>query len=244
MKPELRPDFASAAREFGYDLDTEALERFRSYRDAISDAAQRFSLTAVRDPSAIERRHFLESLALGRLLTDRGLLPESTRVLDIGSGAGLPGLPLKIARPDLQVSLLESNAKRCAFLREQAVELGLEGVEVLEGRAEPLAHEVRLRESFDLVVARAVAPLAVLLEYALPFLRIGGSLAATKGSGVLREVEEATPALDLLEGALSEVVPLAVAGLPAQSVVLVEKVAPTPPHLPRRAGIPSKRRLA
>jgi 16S rRNA (guanine527-N7)-methyltransferase len=235
--------FETAAREFGYDLNETALARFRSYRDAIVEAARRFSLTAVREPSAIERRHLLEALALGRLLTNRGLLLEGARLLDIGSGAGLPGLPLKIARPDLAVSLLESNAKRCAFLRQEVVDLGLDGVEVLEGRAETLAHDARLRESFDLVVARAVAPLPVLLEYGLPFLRAGGSLAATKGSGVHREVEEAGPALELLGGALREVVALTVPGLPSQSVVIVEKVALTLSHLPRRAGVPSKRRL-
>jgi 16S rRNA (guanine527-N7)-methyltransferase len=236
-------DFATAACEFGYALDAEALRRFREYRDAIVEAAERFNLTAVREPVAIERRHFLESLALGRLLTEHGLLPEGVRVLDVGSGAGLPGLPLKIGRPDLDLALLESNTKRCAFLRETVVKQGLEDVEVLEGRAETLAHDARLREAFDLAVARAVAPLAVLVEYTLPFLRVGGALAATKGSAARREAEEAGAAMEAVGGELREIVALKVPGLPSQWLIVVEKVAPTPSQLPRRAGVPSKRPL-
>jgi 16S rRNA (guanine527-N7)-methyltransferase len=237
------PDFAAAARRSGYELDLEALRRFESYRDAIVEAAERFSLTAVREPQAIELRHFIESLALGRLLADEGLLPEGARVLDIGSGAGLPGLPLKIARPDLQISLLESNAKRCAFLRDTIAALGLYDADVIEGRAETLAHEPSLRAAFDLAVARAVAPLAVLLEYSLPFLRLGGHFAGTKGSAAERELAEAQPALKALGGKARGLVALTVPGLPPQSVVIVEKTEATPSHLPRRTGIPSKRRL-
>ena len=239
----MAPDFADAAHDIGFTLDDLARRRFTAYRDVILAAAARFSLTAVRTPEAIERRHFLESLAVTRLLADRGLLGEGARVLDIGSGAGVPGLPLKIVRPDLRLSLLEANVKRCRFLRETITALGLE-VEVLEGRAETLAQSAALRETFDLVLARAVAPLPVLLEYALPFLRRGGHLAAAKGSGAARELRQSRPALAALGGEARAVLPLDLADLPLQSLIIVEKVIPTPAHFPRRSGLPAKRPLA
>ena len=232
-----------AARAIGVELDARALSRFAMYRDLMLAGSRRFNLTALRDAEQVETRHFLESLALGRLLGDEGVLGAGGRLLDIGSGAGLPGLPLKILRPDLRVSLLEATGKRCEFLREVVAALELDGAEVLEGRAEDFGHNAPLREQFDVVVARAVAPLSVLLEYALPFLRLGGWLAATKGSAVDEEVAAAGKALSTLGGALRRTLLLRVPGVMDQTLVLVEKVAPTPERYPRRSGMPSKRPL-
>jgi 16S rRNA (guanine527-N7)-methyltransferase len=237
-------DFAAAARDLGFDLDRQALGRFAAYRDAIIEAAASFNLTAVRDAAAIERRHFLESLSLARLLDDEGLLPAGCSILDIGSGAGLPGLPLKIARPDLPLSLLEANGKRCRFLREVISILDLDATVVLEGRAETLAHDAALRGAFNLVVARAVAPLRVLLELTLPFLEVGGHLAAIKGSAAEREVAASTGALDALGGVVRSTLPLEALGLPSQTLVLVEKTGETPSRYPRREGLPAKRPLS
>lgn len=161
--------------------------------------------------------------------------------MDLGSGAGLPGLPLKIVLPGLRLFLVESRAKSCAFLREATQDLALSDVEVLEGRAEDLGRGPPYRESFDLVTARAVAPLPVLVEYALPFLRIGGYLATTKGSASVGEIADAGPVLKELHGEIS--------GTPAfhpprgmpQTIALVRKVAETPIRYPRRAGVASKR---
>jgi 16S rRNA (guanine527-N7)-methyltransferase len=234
--------FAAAAREIGIDLDTAALHTFAQYRDLILEAAEHFNLTAVRDPEAIERRLFLDSLALAAALSDRGLLPTAARVLDIGSGAGLPGLPVRVARPDLHVTLLEATSKRCEFLREAIEALGLEHTAVVEGRAEELARNPALRGAFDLVLARAVAPLPVLIEYSLPFLRAGGHLASSRGGGAEREAEEAARALEELGGRLVEVAELPVEDL-TSALVLIEKTRPTPERYPRRTGIPSKRPL-
>jgi 16S rRNA (guanine527-N7)-methyltransferase len=164
-------------------------------------------------------------------------------VLDVGSGAGLPGLPLKIARPSLQVTLLEATGKKCRFLEKVASELGLDGIDVIEGRAEELAHAATHRGGYDLVVARAVAALPVLLEYCVPFLRVGGVLAATKGSAAQSELDASTAALAALGAEVRQTAPLEVAGLPAQTVVIVRKVAETPERYPRRTGIPTKRPL-
>jgi 16S rRNA (guanine527-N7)-methyltransferase len=236
-------DFASAIRLLGLDLDATALDRLTRYRDAILAGSQRFNLTAIKDAEGIERRLFLDALALVAALQQRELLPAGCRVLDIGSGAGLPGLPVEIARPDLHITLLEATGKKCTFLRETIEELGLEKADVVEGRAEELAHGPPLREAFDVVIARAVAPMPVLVEYALPFLRVGGHLAAPKGTGAEREVEEAARALEELGGVVREVVVLPVEDM-VSTLVLVEKTRPTPERFPRRTGIPSKRPLS
>jgi 16S rRNA (guanine527-N7)-methyltransferase len=236
-------DFEATLADLDLDLEVEQLDLLRAYRDRLAAASREFNLTSLRDPEAIERRHIVESLALGRHLAARSLLQSGARLLDIGSGAGLPGLPLRIAWPGISLVMLESVGKKCRFLEDVSRELGLRGVEVIEGRAEDAGQDPRLRGSFDLVVARAVAPLPVLLEYSLPFLKTGGRLAASKGSAALREIDEAAAALDALGGRLEDAQPfLPPNGLP-QTIVIVEKVAETPSRYPRRAGIPSKRPL-
>lgn len=236
-------DFTSAVRLLGLDLDQTALDRLDHYRDAILAGSERFNLTAIRNAEGIERRLFLDALALVAALQQRDLLSTGVRVLDIGSGAGLPGIPVEICRPGLRMTLLEATGKKCTFLRETIAALGLDNADVVEGRAEELAHDPALRESFDLVIARAVAALPVLVEYALPFLRVGGHLAAPKGTGADREVAEAEKALDELGGVVRELVTLPVEDV-ASTLVLIEKVRPTPERYPRRTGIPSKRPLS
>ena len=235
--------FADRLRGLHLKLAPASVDKLRRYRDLIAAAAERFNLTAVRDPGAIERRHLLESLALSRLLADHDLLASGARVIDLGSGAGLPGIPIRLAWPELRLSLLESNAKRCAFLRLCLEDLDLPDVEVLEGRAEDFGHAPEHRAAYDLVLARALAPLPVLAEYALPFLRLGGHLAALKGSGAGREVEEAAGALAELGGAVVETLALEPPEGVPQSVVIIRKQAPTPDRYARRAGIPAKRPL-
>ena len=234
-------NLALAVHELGIDLDETALKRFDAYRDRLAESAQHFNLTTVRDPEAIEVRHFLESVAFGRLLSDHGLLKDEASVLDIGSGAGFPGLPLQIAFPSVRVTLLESLTKRCVFLQEVVDALGLKHTTVLDGRAEEFGRDSRYREAFDLVVARAVAPMPVLVEYALPFLRLGGYLAATKGSATLRELDESQRALAELGGEHRQTLRFEPPEGMAQSVILIEKTSPTPSRYPRRPGMASKR---
>ncbi len=234
-------DFPDAVRALGIDLDPDVIERFRRYRDLMAEAARQFSLTAVREPAQIERRHFLESLAFGRLLAGRGLLPDGARVIDIGSGAGLPGLPLKLAWPSLRLALLESNSRRCRFLGAAIRELGLGDVAVLEGRSEHFGRDPAHRAAYDLVVARAVAPLPILIEYALPFLRLGGRLAVAKGSGAQRELDSAGAALQALGGRLEAALAFQPPGGLKQTVIVIVKETPTPERYPRRAGLPAKR---
>jgi 16S rRNA (guanine527-N7)-methyltransferase len=239
-------DFASNAREIVPSLTSERVDQLLRYRDLLAASAAEFNLVSasVRDVESIERRHIGESLAFGALLAERGLLTDGAKVLDVGTGAGLPGLPMKIAWPSLQVTLLEATGKKCRFLESVVSELRLESVAVVEGRAEDLAHAAAHRASYDLVVARAVAALPVLLEYCVPFLRVGGVLAGAKGSAALSELESSGAALQALSASVEDVTSLQVPGLPSQSVVIIRKLAETPERYPRRTGIPTKRPLA
>lgn len=218
------------------------MSQFALYRERLLSERDRAGLTSLTDPEAIERRHFGESLALLEALETASML--KSPVIDVGSGAGFPGLPMKIARPDLEMALLEATGKKAAFLTALVKELGLAGVNVINARAEDLGRDPVYRGEAALVVARAVAPLRVLLELTLPLLRLGGVLATPKGSGAQREVREAATALEALGGEIVSVQRLSV---PAPGVtptlVLVRKMRPTPERYPRRTGIPAKRPL-
>lgn len=236
--------FSDGLASLNLHLDSRALDRLALYRDRISSTAKDVNITAVRDPDAIELRHLLESLVLLDAIEDDNLLPEGARVIDIGSGAGLPGLPFKIARPDIDLTLLEAVGKKCAFLRDTSAALALEGVTVVEGRAEEAGRNSLHREQYDLAIARAVAPLPVLLEYALPFLKVDGCLVVTKGSAAPRELDESQAALSALRAAVDSVRPFEPPDLTPQTLIIVRKTGAIPDRFPRRTGVPSRRPLA
>lgn len=233
---------AQGAKRLRIDLSPRQAEAFQTYLDLLLAERKRAALTALAHRETIQRRHFLESLALLRALEEAGALGPTA--IDIGTGAGFPGLPIKIVRPELALTLVEATGKKAAFLQRLVERLGLEGVTVVHGRAETLAHDPAHRGAYHLALARAVAPLPTLVELALPFLRLGGYLAAPKGSGAHREVEEAAAALRACAGAVELVRPLDLpGGGPAPLLVLVRKVGETPERFPRRPGIPGKRPL-
>ena len=217
-------------------------ERFEVYARRLLEGGRRAGLTSLSDRASIERRHFVESAALLSALRGRGVL--KSPVIDIGTGAGIPGLPLKILCPELEMTLVESSRKKAEFVEETVQELGLDHVSVIQARAETLAHEQQHRGRYATALARAVAPLPVLVELALPFVRVGGYLATPKGSSAEREVREAASALELCGGSVEVVERLEVRGPgPVPILVLVRKVGETPERYPRRAGIPQKRPL-
>jgi 16S rRNA (guanine527-N7)-methyltransferase len=231
----------SAAQHEAFDIYARRLvERQRG--DVESPAGGLAGLTSLTDRELIERRHFGESLVLLEALDHMDAF--GSPAIDIGSGGGFPGVPIKIVRPELELTLLEANAKKAAFLAALVDELHLDGVRVVNERAEVSAHDPAHRESYALALARAVAPLRVLAELTLPFLRPGGYLATPKGSSAQREVREAENALRTLGGevALVRRLELGWPG-PTPALVLVRKVAPTPERYPRRPGMPSKRPL-
>ena len=226
------------AHSYGVNLSEAQLDQFESYLSLLTTWSVRVNLVGDVNPEVVQKRHFLESLALGAALRERQILRPGSNVLDLGAGAGFPGVVLKIAWPALRLTLLEATAKKTAFLSELVAALALDQTNVLTGRAETLGHDPALRGRFDVVVARAVAPLPVLLELALPFARTGGRVVTPKGSRAATEIEAAAHALEILGGEVFSL-PLNVPG-PAQTLVIVVKRRETPPEFPRRPGTPAK----
>jgi 16S rRNA (guanine527-N7)-methyltransferase len=241
---------AEGGRLLGLSLTPAQLQTFQRYADQLLEWNRRFNLTAVTDPEQVEVRHFLDSLSC--LLALRAVsseavptwLSRSLLALDIGTGAGFPGLPLKIVWPNLRLALLESRRKKVRFLEHIVADLGLSTVFALHGRAETWAHEADHREAYDLVLVRAVAEMPVLLEYALPFCRRGGMVVAQKGEAATAEAIASQRALAILGGELRRIVPVEIPGLAeTRHITVVEKTAQTPARYPRRPGMPRKRPL-
>ncbi|MCA9969245.1 MAG: 16S rRNA (guanine(527)-N(7))-methyltransferase RsmG [Anaerolineales bacterium] len=228
------------AAEFGLRLDEHQLQQFTRYQALLLAWGQRLNLTAILAPDEIVVRHFLDSLTCALATGDLN----GRSLIDVGTGAGFPGLPLKILYPDMQLTLVESVAKKCAFLEAVVAELGLTGVRIVPERAEALARDPAHREAYDWAVARAVAELRVLLEYLLPLCRIGGRALAQKGDSAPAEVAAAQLAVSRLGGGTPY---MQTVQLPNRDVphylVVVPKVGRTPAKYPRRPGMPAKRPL-
>lgn len=235
------PILADGARELGVDLSTEQLERFQRYYEVLTDWAERVSLTAVKDEEGIQNRHFLESAALIPILEQEGLSLTDKSLIDIGSGAGIPGIPLKIIDPSIKLTLVEAKQRKAEFLAALLKELDMTDVVVIPRRSEETAHNANHREQYNFAVAKALAPLSTLIELSLPFLVMGGVLIAPKGKDAEKEVEAADVALETLKGSIRGMHPLPLAK--KQSVILVDKDLPSPQRFPRRPGMPAKRPL-
>ncbi len=234
---------AQEAGRLGLALNARQLDLFRRYYRELLAWNERVNLTRIVQWEAVQVQHMLDSLTCALVLPPAAW-QGGYAVVDVGAGAGFPGLPLRILLPDCRLTLIESVAKKAAFLTHVVGALSLSGVTVLAGRVEEAGRHPDHRERYDLAVGRAVAALPTLVEYGLPLVRIGGLLVAHKGREVAAEVAAAGPALQLLGGRLHEVRPLELPGLEGpRHLVVVEKVAPTPARYPRRPGLPAKRPL-
>jgi 16S rRNA (guanine527-N7)-methyltransferase len=230
------------AAELGLCLTPRQVESFRVYHRELVAWNRRMNLTAIVDSEEAQLRHFVDSLTVARVLT--GPVRDHGRMLDVGAGAGFPGLPLKLMFPGMHLSMLDSVGKKTSFLKHLVETLELEDVDVYNGRAEDLAMRSELRESFDVVVSRGVARMRVLMEYTLPYCRIGGIVVTMKKGGIEPEVSDALHAMDVLAGRIREMRGVTVGGLDdGRALVVVDKVKPTPPKFPRRPGLPTKRPL-
>lgn len=227
--------------KLGLHIGPGQLEQFDIYYRELLDWNKRANLTAITDYEDVQTKHFLDSLTV-TLAWPQPLMDTGLRLIDVGTGAGIPGIPLKIMLPNIELVLLESTTKKADFLHHVENKLTLDNVEIVVGRAEEVAHLSEYREKFDIVLSRAVASLPALVELTLPFCIIGGSFIAQKKGAIDQEISSAARAIDILGGNLREVknIDLEEFGDERQLIV-IDKVSPTPEKYPRRAGMPAKR---
>lgn len=232
----------SGARQLGITLTDAHLAQFRTLRDDLIQWNRRTNLTAITNPQEVETKHFLDSLTVV-LALPKGFSP-TARVIDLGTGPGFPGLPLAIVYPDVHFTLVEATWKKTDFTKHAVKALGLTNVTAINERSETLAHQPQHRERYDIVLARALAPMPVLAELTLPICAIGGIVVALKKGDVAQEIASAEKATRLMGGRLKETKPVGLQELAdGRVLVIVEKVGHTPSNYPRRPGIPAGKPL-
>jgi len=226
---------------FNLSVTPEQVTLFEQYAELLIHWNKtRANLTAITEPVAIEIRHFLDSLSLVLAME----LRPGLSVIDVGTGAGFPGLPLKIVYPDLALTFLEATAKKIAFLEHVSETLGLVGVNYVNLRAEEAGQHAAHRAQYDVVTARAVAYLPVLAEYLLPLCKVGGRCIAMKGESAAAELAESKNALRILGGRPTDLIPVSLPGVAEKHyLIVIEKIAATPRMYPRRPGLPAKKPL-
>lgn len=235
-------DLARLAQSLiGIRLTDRHLAMFQTYEDELLAWNERHNLTAIREREQVRIKHLLDSLTCFCVMPAAA----AERVIDVGTGAGFPGLALKIFNPAMQLTLVESVGKKAAFCRHIVNRLGLEGVEVVQERAEAIGQMKTHRERYDWAVARAVAVMPVLAEYLLPLVRVGGTMLAMKGESAPAEAHAAEHAVRVLGGHLRKLVPVTLPGVAEERyLVVVDKAAATPSGYPRRVGLPAKKPIA
>ena len=224
----------------GITLTSYQLSLLEEYEQELDKWNERYSLTAIHEPEKVRVKHFLDSFS-------PMLVMKSTpvkKIIDIGTGAGFPGIPLKILLPDTDVVLVDSVNKKTDFCQHIIDHLNLDGITAIHDRVENLARDVKFREQFDWAVARAVAQLATLSEYMLPFVKVGGRMLAMKGDQGPVETQKADPAISILGGEIQQVKRLTLPGVTEDRyLITIQKIATTPEKYPRRVGVPSKKPL-
>lgn len=222
------------------DINQEKIEQLNQFFELLEEWNESINLTRITDPEEVVIKHYLDSFAPIKYLPFK----RGERVCDVGAGAGFPGIPLKVLRPEIHLTLVESQKKRASFLRAVIKELGLEDTEVLQVRAEELGQNKKYREVYEKVLARAVAPLRALLELSLPLTASGGVFIAYKGPRAWQEIKESDRALEILGGKVEKVEQVEIPFQKEKRIlVIIKKISRTPDKYPRRTGVPEKKPL-
>lgn len=230
-----RNSFIGLFKENGLDISDEMYNKFDEYSNLLADWNSKINLTAITDPDGITVKHFLDSLLIFRYID----IKEYSSVIDVGTGAGFPGIPMKIYRSDLNVTLMDSLNKRINFLKEVSDKTEL-SMTCIHGRAEELGKKTGLREEFDFAVARAVAAMPVLCEYCLPYVRVGGYFIAMKGPN--EDIHIADSAVKILGGKIEKIIDYDLKG-DGRTIAVIKKISHTPLKYPRNSGQISKKHL-
>lgn len=234
---ELKKILKDGSKEMNIEITDSQIDQFIKYKDILLEWNQKMNLTAITEEKEVMIKHFLDSLSCiqTKYLKDEG------KMIDVGTGAGFPGIPLKIALPNIELTLLDSLKKRIGFLEEVCTELNLSEVEFVHGRAEDFGQDKDYREKYEYVVSRAVAALNTLVEYCLPFVKVGGYFICQKGPQLIEEIPEAKKAIQVLGGEIIDQIPI---DLPfsdrTHHILVIKKIKQTPIKYPRKAGKPSK----
>ncbi|MCM0647024.1 16S rRNA (guanine(527)-N(7))-methyltransferase RsmG [Clostridium swellfunianum] len=227
-----------ACRNEGLSFDEQKYNQFIRYKDMVKEWNEKINLTAITEDEEIIKKHFIDSIKALKSTE----LKNAKKIIDVGTGAGFPGIPLKIVIPELEVVLLDSLNKRVNFLNEVINSLGLKNITAVHGRAEDFAANPSYREKFDAAVSRAVANLAVLSEFCIPFVKVNGYFIALKGPAVEEEIKAGTKAVETLGGTIKDVIEVQVEGTDLNhNLVVVKKVKNTPKSYPRKAGTAAKK---
>ena len=239
MNPE---KFAAALRDKNIILDDKQLAQYQTYYDRLVEVNEHMNLTAITNQDEVYLKHFYDSLTLAWAYPE--LQTEQLSMVDVGAGAGFPSLPLKIAFPQLKITIIDALNKRIKFLQELVDELGLEDVTVIHARAEEFGQKkAPNREQYDVTTARALARLNVLGELTLPLVKVGGVLLAMKGSAANEELEEAQGAIKKLGGKIGKSIPVNLPNGDPRTIIVIEKVTATPNRYPRKPGDPARKPL-
>lgn len=216
-------------------LNEEQIEKFYKYMNLLIEWNKKINLTAIIEPKEIILKHFIDSLTINKYIKD------NSKIADVGTGAGFPGIPLKIIRPDIQLVLVDSLNKRINFLNEVIEQLNLKNIETIHIRIEEFGQNTKYREKFDYSTARAVANLSTLSEYLLPIVKVGGQVICMKGSNIQDEINQSKKALSILGGTLNNIEEFKLAETEnTRNIILINKIKNTPNKYPRKAGLPAK----
>lgn len=231
-------DFVQRLKEFNIKINDEQIKKFMNYMNLLLEWNEKINLTAITQPEEVKLKHFVDSLTVLKYIND------DDKVIDIGTGAGFPGIPLKIMKENTKITLLDSLNKRINFLNIVIETLNLRNIQAIHGRAEEIARNKLYREKYDVAISRAVANLSTLTEYMLPFVKVGGKCICMKGANVNEELERAQNAIKELGGEIKRVDNFYLSDNDNErNIIVIKKVKETNPKYPRKAGTPSKEPL-